>query len=659
MDFKKFKLPFGKKAGKDVPVEDGSPPKRKFRWPFGKKAEIDSASEDKGPRSFATGPTLTSDPNAPSKASASIPPGAPPKATTFGANAKKAKSFSSSKGEKFVLFIGDEGAILVYIKGRMVQSRQFVPDASPSSLGDLKRALANNIKAPITLVVDNMDQSYVQQTLPPVSSMSVGKLIKRRLDRDFGANDIKGAIVLGREKGGRKDWNFLMVALEKSPQLAVWLDFIMSLPNRFIGINLLSVETEIVVKSLEDAMGFGKKGTGAEWKFFVSHNKVGGFRQVILRNGRIIFTRLAQPVGESTAEVVAGSIEQEMLSTIEYMKRLSFNPQAGLDIYIVASSGIKSAIDSSKFGASSLHVLTPFEVAQYLRIEGATQATDQFGDVILAAIIGCSKKHVLTLQTPESRRINTYFPLIAYQRTGAVLAALALLGYGVFIGFDIYSQSEKTNEMDDKKTAQQRDLDAIMSESKKANIDIEYTNSLIEIYKDMLNQKAMPVAFIHQLEPMTQLPVWIKEFAWKLNPDDTKPTSAAPAGPGAPGAPPGATSAAPQKPPFSGPPGYKVEATLSLEFPAVTSDPNLFVIAAKKIRMDFQKLYPNFDVRYSQLPTGFVENNKKDIDFTGDDLTVTDSTKEPEAKLLIKELTPGSTSAPRMQRMAPLPPPSK
>jgi len=189
-----------------------------------------------------------------------------------------------------------------------------------------------------------------------------------------------------------------------------------------------------------------------------------------------------------------------------------------------------------------------------------------------------------------------------------------------------------------------------MSESKKANIDIEYTNSLIEIYKDMLNQKAMPVAFIHQLEPMTQLPVWIKEFAWKLNAEDTKQGS------GAPGMP---AVTAPQKPPFAGPPGYKVEATISLEFPAVTSDPNLFVIAAKKIRMDFQKLYPNFDVRYSQLPTGFVENNKKDIDFTGDDLTVTDSTKEPEAKLLIKELTPGSTSAPRMQRMAPLLPPSK
>src|SRR5690606_17941331 len=115
-----------------------------------------------------------------------------------------------------------------------------------------------------------------------------------------------------------------------------------------------------------------------------------------LRGGRIIFTRLAQPVGESSAEVIAGSIEQEMLSTIEYMKRLSFSPQTGkLDIYIVASSNIKAAIDAKRFNATTFQILTPFEVAQHLKIEGAAQPTDQFGDVIMAALIGASKKHVL------------------------------------------------------------------------------------------------------------------------------------------------------------------------------------------------------------------------------------------------------------------------
>ena len=64
--------------------------------------------------------------------------------------------------------------------------------------------------------IDSIDQVFVQQTLPPVSSMSVQKLINRRLEREFKPEDIKGALVLGKEKTGRKDWNFLMVSVEKS-----------------------------------------------------------------------------------------------------------------------------------------------------------------------------------------------------------------------------------------------------------------------------------------------------------------------------------------------------------------------------------------------------------------------------------------------------------
>ncbi len=117
----------------------------------------------------------------------------------------KRKPFKATSGTKFVLFhYGDEGAILIYNQGKTVQSRQFGPDASQQGLNELSQSLAKDPRAPMMIVIDTMDQSYVQQTLPPVSSLSVNKLIKHRLARDFGANDIKGAILLGREKTGRK-----------------------------------------------------------------------------------------------------------------------------------------------------------------------------------------------------------------------------------------------------------------------------------------------------------------------------------------------------------------------------------------------------------------------------------------------------------------------
>ena len=548
-----------------------------------------------------------------------------------GAEGEKGKAFvTSTKGNKFVLFIGDEGAILIYIKGNVVQSRQFVPDASPTSLSDLKRALAADTKAPVMVVVDNMDQSYVQQTLPPVSSLSVGKLIKRRLVRDFGANDIKGAIVLGREKSGRKDWNFLMVALEKSPQLTVWLDFVITLPNRVSGIHLVSVESEVLVKGLESAMGFGKKGTGSEWKFFVSHNKVGGFRQVILRNGRIIFTRLAQPLNDSSAEVIAGSIEQEMLSTIEYMKRLSFNPQTGLDVYIIASAGIKSAIDPSKFNATSLNVLTPFEVAQYLGIEGATQPTDQFGDVILAATIGCSKTHVLTLQTAETRRINTYFPADRLPAPGRCRPRRA----GCCVTACMSA------------TASGRRCRTWMRSTRKPSSSSGSTLS---------RAKARKTTSILRPPTMPSTPIW--RFRPNASCRSTSSSSSSPYRSCRYGyassrgrSPRRKKNTQPGAFPTSSPAGYRAGATLTLEFPAVTNDPNLFVIAARKILTEVQSYYQNYDVRFAKLPTGYLETDKKEIDFTGDDndsgATNTQAGTEPEAQLSIDEII--KNAPPRM-----------
>jgi hypothetical protein len=518
-----------------------------------------------------------------------------------------ANKFKASAGAKYVLFIGDEGAILVYIDGNVVQNRQFVPDAGEANLAELRNSLAEDPKAPLLMVIDSMDQSYVQQTLPPVSQLSVKKLIKRRLDRDFANNDIKGAIVLGRELTGRKDWNFLMVAVEKSPQLVLWLDFVASAPNRFQGIYLVSVETENIVKALEAAMGVPKEGTGSEWKFFVSHNKVGGFRQVILRNGRIIFTRLAQPVGDSTPEVVAGSIEQEMLSTIEYMRRLSYNPQAGLDVYIVASSAIKSAIDKSKFNAKSTQIMTPYEVAQYLDIEGATQPTDQFGDVILAAFIGCNRKHVLTLTTPQSKQLDALYQVFIYQRVAAAMMALGIIGYAGTIGYDIVSAYSSGSELEEKKTGQERNLAALKEQIKGSSLDIEKTGDMIDLYKMLLQARLSPLPMIGRMEQVLKPPIVVRSIEWSLDEEKTTAAVAAPppgmAIPGAPG-----VAAAP------GAPLPKMTAVLTLEFPGITTS-EAFKAVSQKILADMKSTLQGYDVAYTQVPTGFSENEKLEMTF--------------------------------------------
>lgn len=510
------------------------------------------------------------------------------RADTAEAKSQKPKGQKFLSGTRFVLFVGDEGSILLYMKENQVLSRQFVPDASEQNLEELRTTLMKDPKAPFCMAIDSLDQSYVQQSLPPVSSMSVKKLINRRLERDFGPNDIKGAILLGREQEGRKDWNFLMVSIERSRQISLWLDFAFTLPNRFAGIYLVSVEIEVVLRNLERAMGVPPKtGTGSRWKFFISHNKVGGFRQVILQNGRIIFTRMAQPIGEATPEVLAGNIEQEMQSTMEYMKRLGYDPTQGLDIYIVAASSIKPVIDKTKFKYNNFHIMTPYEAAQLLGVVGATQPTDQFGDVVLAATISSSPQHVLKLTTPESRRFDNLYAIFKLQRVAAALAIMGTVGYAGGVASEIYLRFLEADDLITAKRQKQNNLDQLKEEIKQSNLDVDKTGDIIELYQLLQKQKSLPVSFLAVLQTVIKDPIVIRSVEWV---SDDK-------GPG------GAPLPAP-----------KMNATIVLQFPSVP-DVEAWRLVSKEVLTQLKDVFKGYDVAFTKIPQRFAETDKMDITF--------------------------------------------
>jgi len=509
---------------------------------------------------------------------------------------RAAKKVKTSSIAKFILFVGDEGAVLVHSKNNVVKSRQFVSDASKTNLDTLKSYMASDTKSPLLMVTDNIDQSYIQQTLPPVSSLSVQKLIKRRLDRDFGANDIKGAIPLGREASGRKDWNFMMVALEKTPQISAWLDFVLELPNPFDGICLAAVEVENIVRNLDFALEEIHGESGSEWKFFVSHNKVGGFRQVILRKGRIIFTRMAQPMGESTPEVIAGNIEQEMTSTIEYMRRLSFDAQSGLDIYIIASAAIKAALDKSKFNSRNIYIMTPFEAAHHLNIEGATQPTDQFGDVVLATSIGSMKKHVLTLMTSDATQLNKMSRGILYERVLAVAITIGGILYAGSVGYDIYEGYSAGGELAQQKAEQEKHLAELREKIASSGMDIEKTSDMIDMYKKLTQQMLSPASVIPGLQSALKPPIVVKSFEWSLegsNPSEVTTSS---------------------------PPAQKMVFTFTLQFPGVTNAEG-FKAVSKKLRDDLQQALnvKAEDIAFGKVPPAFTESDKLDVTIGGNE----------------------------------------
>jgi hypothetical protein len=234
-----------------------------------------------------------------------------------------------------------------------------------------------------------MDQAYVQQILPPVSAFSIAKLVKRRLERDFPGDNIKGSIIVGRDKEGRKDWTVMLVALQQSAAVRGWTSVASDWPTRCAGLYLLPVEASGLMSRLQAALAEqDKEAEQATWQFLVSYNKISGVRQVVFRDGKIVLTRLGQPAVDSKPETIAGTIEQEIVGTKEYLKRMAYQDKDSLSIIVIAAEDIRKCIDVVRLQATSTHLITPHEAAMALHLEGATQPTDRFGDALLGAAIG-------------------------------------------------------------------------------------------------------------------------------------------------------------------------------------------------------------------------------------------------------------------------------
>jgi hypothetical protein len=341
------------------------------------------------------------------------------------------------KKRQFILTVGDDGCILVYMEGKTVLRRLYAPSPSPDDVRHFDSLFQTDTNASILLMLDNMDQSYVHHTLPPVSSLSIAKIIRRRLERDFMPQDIKGALSQGRSKKGRKEWHYLFMSVANSPPISTWVEYCLDKPNILQGIYLLPVEAEGLGKCVDklfadEGLKPGRRtrkkaeeepAEQVKWHLIVSHQKVGGFRQVVLKNGRLAFTRMATPVGEPTPEVIAGNIEQEMTNTLEYVKRLGFSPADWMDLTVIVAGDIRPHLSLEKRGAKRILVKTPHEIATALGVSKATEPGDHFGDIVFAICLGIAKRKILRLQTPELQKI---FQLFQFEQAAKLLAGASL-----------------------------------------------------------------------------------------------------------------------------------------------------------------------------------------------------------------------------------------
>jgi hypothetical protein len=433
---------------------------------------------------------------------------------------KKKKLPSLPKKYKYVLTIGDEGGILILFNGGVLERRLFI--SSPSSQ-DLSKALGEHADAPIYVLVDVLDQAFVQHTLPPVSPLAIGNLVKKRLEKDFNKDDIKAARRLFREKTGRKDWYYLFISLNYAPPISDWIEAVVNLPNPFAGIYLLPLETEPYLKKLESVNTARKASKPPRWHIMVSHNRVGGFRQIVYRDHRVIFTRIAQPIGGLAPDVIAGNIEQETLNTVEYIRRLGFENNDDLEIYVICSQEVKGAIDASKLQGRATYILTPLEVAEKLKLLAAAEKTDRFGDVVMASFFINHHRPVLRLSTPYSNRLQHFkVAELGLKIAGAVLVPLLLILSTLEI-FDIVEAKGKLDETLTKKLASEKELEDIQQIQQTLPAFSDVAVDIVSVNQALTKETYRPLTFLTDFAILKGANVQVKKFELTVTQNLTAP----------------------------------------------------------------------------------------------------------------------------------------
>lgn len=513
------------------------------------------------------------------------------KAAGFDLHTLKSKAGLGNKKRCFVLVIGDDGGILTLLGGGKVVRRLFAPSAEKEHIKPFIELLYEHEDVPIYVLCDMIDQSYVRHTLPPVSPLSINKLVKRRLDRDFAPEDIKGALSLGREKTGRKEWNFMLISLANSDALQQWMDPILEMPNRCMGIYLLPVEVQQFIQQLSQKLTASDQESDSEWKVLVAHDKVGGFRQVVLKDNQLIFTRLTQYSPDLPVEVTAGNIEQEVLNTIEYLRRLAYSESSGLDIYMILSQDLKDVVDIMKYGARRVNLFTPFEISQMMRLPQAALSGDRFSDVVISANFGVHQRPVLKLLPAYAKKLDLLYKGKFGARVVVALATVYMLYSAATATADWQATSSVVSDLEDQLAAAQSGLAKAQESFDTLGSDQNKVMRVASLYKATPLPKETPIDFVRNVAAIKSEKIRVLNWNWGTSLQTparrSQPKNAR-------------NKNQPQDQPAQ--PKYQYNISLNIEVLEHEGDRRNMVRDATEFLDKLRKAYGNYKVTSSELP---------------------------------------------------------
>ena len=322
--------------------------------------------------------------------------------------------------DAFILLVGDDGALLLPPSNGPNHVSLYAGNYDEDELQIILKEIAASPRTPLILLADTQAQHIRHEELPAVGFFDRRKLAHKRLETTFPTIDYKSCLIQKR--------SVISIGIESSGAFQTWLERIEGLPNPKDIACSLPVESAGILSQLLPQASEG-------WAMLLSIHTTGGTRQIVTKDGEILFTRITPPVSRSSsAGYIAAAYALEIKTTRAYLARFGLDAETPLPLVAIVPPDIQETMKVTPLDVSERKILTPHEAALALHLPFAPAPTEELAEIIHALWLANNGQMKAPLIKGNRKLDSTTMML---RRIGAMLAVLialmALMRLGVLI----------------------------------------------------------------------------------------------------------------------------------------------------------------------------------------------------------------------------------
>lgn len=215
---------------------------------------------------------------------------------------------------RFTLLLSPRAAVLMLTNGKEIETSWILPYDSAEFYDTLLNTLKRHPFYPLKIVVDSTQLDVRMETLPPVSPWARKSIIERQRAHYFPKAQLETSLSFHDKASGK--WHVLHAATPEEAWLQPIFDRLQQINNPIEPLSFFATEWF-------DFAGHVSVMPQKGWAFVNVLCESFGLRQLVLNNGKLVFTRSHPDCVPSMAkDELATRLAAHIKSTLDYLPRL-------------------------------------------------------------------------------------------------------------------------------------------------------------------------------------------------------------------------------------------------------------------------------------------------------------------------------------------------